>query len=72
MSGHGTAVVGIASAIGNNMLGVAGVSFASKIMPLRVTDASGYAWYSLVAQALTYAADHSAQFMIQQRSQLVS
>ena len=61
VSGHGTAVVGIASAIGNNTRGVAGVSFASKIMPLRVTDASGYAWYSLVAQALSYAADHGAK-----------
>lgn len=61
VSGHGTAVVGIASAVGNNAAGVAGVSFASKIMPLRVTDATGYAWYSLVAQALTYAADHGAK-----------
>ena len=61
VSGHGTAVVGIASAIGNNTRGVAGVSFASKIMPLRVTDTSGYAWYSLVAQALSYAADHGAK-----------
>ena len=61
VSGHGTAVAGIAAAVGNDALGVAGASFGSKIMPLRVTDATGYAWYSLVAQALSYAADHGAK-----------
>jgi hypothetical protein len=61
VSGHGTAVAGIASAMGNNAVGVAGVSFTSKIMPLRITDASGYAWWSLVAQGITYAADHGAR-----------
>jgi len=61
VSGHGTAVAGIASAMGNNAVGVAGVSFSSKIMPLRITDSTGYAWWSLVAQGITYAADHGAR-----------
>src|SRR5215470_14817633 len=61
VQGHGTAVAGIASAVGNNSVGVAGVSFGSKIMPLRITDSTGYAWWSMVAQGITYAADHGAR-----------
>src|SRR5215471_17665427 len=61
VSGHGTAVAGIAAAVSNNSIGVAGVSFTSKIMPLRITDATGYAYWSLVAQGITYAADHGAR-----------
>jgi subtilisin family serine protease len=59
--GHGTAVAGVAAAAGNNSLGVASVSFRSKIMPMRVTDAQGYGYSSLMAQALTAAADNGAK-----------
>ncbi len=34
--GHGTHVAGIASAVGNNSLGLPGVAFAAKIVPIRV------------------------------------
>jgi hypothetical protein len=61
VQGHGTGVAGIAAAVGNDTIGVAGVSFKSKIMPLRITDATGYAYWSLVAQGITYAADHGAR-----------
>jgi hypothetical protein len=61
VQGHGTGVAGIAAAVGNNTIGVAGVSFKSKIMPLRITDATGYAYWSLVAHGITYAADHGAK-----------
>jgi thermitase len=59
--GHGTEVAGAAAAIGNNGIGVAGVAFTSKIMPIRVTDTSGYGYYSLIASGLTWAADHGAR-----------
>ena len=59
--GHGTAVAGSAAAAGNNALGVAAVSLQSKIMPLRVTDANGYGYYSLMAAALVTAADRGAR-----------
>jgi subtilisin family serine protease len=59
--GHGTAVAGVAAAAGNNGLGVASVSFRSKIMPMRVTDAQGYGYSSLMANALTTAADAGAK-----------
>ena len=57
LTGHGTAVAGIAAAAGNNSLGVASVAYGAKIMPLRVTDAAGNGYYSLMAAALITAAD---------------
>jgi subtilisin family serine protease len=55
--GHGTKVAGSAAAISNNSLGVAGVAWANPIVPLVITDASGYATYSAIANAITYSAD---------------
>ena len=39
--GHGTKVAGTAAASGNNAVGVAGVAWNAKIMPIRVTDTGG-------------------------------
>ncbi|HOP40570.1 MAG TPA: S8 family serine peptidase [Geobacteraceae bacterium] len=55
--GHGTKVAGAAAAISNNSLGVAGVAWTNPIVPLVITDSSGYATYSAIAGAITYAAD---------------
>jgi thermitase len=63
--GHGTAVAGTAAASSNNSTGVAGIAGQSKIMPVRIAyyDATQgcYAFYSTVANGLTYAADHGAR-----------
>ena len=59
--GHGTAVAGIAAAAGNNGVGTASVSFRSKIMPMRVTNSTGYGYYSLMAAALISAADNGVR-----------
>ncbi|MBI4597195.1 MAG: S8 family serine peptidase [Candidatus Omnitrophica bacterium] len=59
--GHGTKVAGTQAAIGNNALQVAGLAWDAKIMPLRVSDASGYAYYSTISNAITYAADRGAK-----------
>nr|WP_316640482.1 MHFG family PEP-CTERM protein [uncultured Roseateles sp.] len=59
--GHGTAVAGAAAASSNNAVGVAGVAGQARIMPLRITDPSGYAYWSTVAQGLTWAADQGAK-----------
>jgi subtilisin family serine protease len=61
--GHGTKVAGAAAAISNNGLGVASVAWQNLIMPARVSDTSGYAYYSTVASALTWAVDHGAKVM---------
>ncbi|MCX6612388.1 MAG: S8 family serine peptidase [Acidobacteria bacterium] len=59
--GHGTKVAGTAAALSNNGIGGAGVSWNSLIMPIRVTDASGYATYSDLAAGLIWAADRGAR-----------
>jgi len=60
--GHGTKVAGSAAAIGNNTLGVTGVAWNSKIMPMRISDPNGMlTYYSIVANSITWAADHGAR-----------
>ena len=59
--GHGTAVAGTVAAVGNNALGVASLSWNSSIMPVRISDATGWATFSTIANGLTYAADHGAR-----------
>lgn len=59
--GHGTAVAGTAAAIGNNAEGVAGVAWSANIMPMRISDTSGYGYWSAVAQALNWSADNGAR-----------
>ncbi len=61
VQGHGTLVAGVAAAISNNGLGIAGTAGKSLIMPIRITDdPTGYAYFSAVAAGLTWAADHGA------------
>lgn len=55
--GHGTAVAGTAAAATNNGLGVASVAGAARIMPIRISDTTGSAYFSTIAQGITYAAD---------------
>jgi hypothetical protein len=59
--GHGTLVAGVVAALGNNAIGVAGVAWGAKLMPVRVTDTSGIGTLSAFANGLTYAADHGAR-----------
>lgn len=59
--GHGTEVAGVVAAVGNNGYQVAGVAYGAKIMPLRVSDTSGFASYSAIATAINYAAGHGAK-----------
>jgi thermitase len=61
--GHGTAVAGTAAAATNNSLGVAGVAWNCKIMPLVVLNSSNYATYYDIASAITYAANHKVRII---------
>lgn len=64
VSGHGTAVAGVAAAATNNSLGVAAIGWHCSILPVRVTDPNGYTSYSLLAKGLTYAADRGAKVAV--------
>ena len=61
VQGHGTAVAGVAAAASNNALGVTSVAWGCRIMPIRITDSSGMAPESAIANGLTWAADHGAR-----------
>lgn len=57
--GHGTHVAGTVGAVGNNGLGVAGVNWASSIVPVRVLDLSGSGDDPEIAAGIAYGADHA-------------
>jgi thermitase len=58
--GHGTHVAGIAAAVGNNGVGIAGVNWTAGIMPLKVLDATGSGTSYDLSQAVYYAVDNGA------------
>ena len=61
VNGHGTAVAGTAAAATNNGVGVSGVAWNAKILPVRVTNnPDGSAYTSDIARGLSWAADNGA------------
>ena len=61
LDGHGTHVSGIAAAVTNNGKGVAGVSWNSKIMVVRVLNFRGMGFVDITADGVRYAADNGAK-----------
>jgi subtilisin family serine protease len=59
-NGHGTHVAGIIAAEGHNDLGITGVCWIAKIMPLRVLDAFGVGTLDQEIAAINYAKDNGA------------
>ncbi|MDA2935832.1 S8 family serine peptidase [Patescibacteria group bacterium AH-259-L05] len=60
---HGTLVAGIAAAVGDNVEGVAGLSYKSKVMPLRVLNSEGNGSVDHVIKAVNYAIDNGAKII---------
>ncbi|MFC5532146.1 S8 family peptidase [Cohnella yongneupensis] len=58
--GHGTHVAGIISAEVNNGEGVAGMTWYTKIMPVKALDSSGAGSTYSVAEGILWAVDHGA------------
>lgn len=59
---HGTACAGIVGASGNNGIGVAGIAWHTKIMPVKVLYNGTGAW-SIIASGITWAADNGADII---------
>ena len=59
-NGHGTHVAGIAAAETNNGIGIAGMCWYAKIMPVKVLNQNGKGSYSQIAQGVEYARAHGA------------
>lgn len=58
--GHGTQVAGVAAAAANNDLGIAGLAWDAKIMPVKVLDNRGRGMSSNLTCALYWVADKGA------------
>ena len=58
-NGHGTHVSGTIAGE-NNGIGVTGIAYNSKIMPVKVLDANGSGSYSNIAKGIYYAVDNGA------------
>ncbi|MDP2209797.1 MAG: S8 family serine peptidase [Bacteroidota bacterium] len=61
--GHGTACAGVAAAIANNSIGVAGIAAGCKIMALKAADNTGAMYFSYINNAIYYAADMGAKII---------
>lgn len=60
---HGTHVAGTIAAVGNNGIGVAGVSWGAKIMAVKFLSDSGGGYTSGAISSVLYAADMGARIM---------
>lgn len=61
--GHGTHVAGIVGALTNNGEGVAGIGYQTRLLIVKVLDASNAGTYSGIAQGIIYAVDHGASII---------
>jgi serine protease len=59
--GHGTHVAGTIAQSTHNGIGVAGVAFNAKIMPIKVLSARGSGSVSGIAEGIRWATDHGAK-----------
>lgn len=62
-NGHGTHVAGTIGAVGNNSVGVAGVAWNVKLMPLKFLTASGSGAVSGAISAINYAVQNGAKIL---------
>lgn len=60
---HGSHCAGIAAAASNNGIGVAGVSWGARIMPVKVLTTIGSGTEGDVAEGIAWAADHGAHVL---------
>ncbi|GAC1310793.1 MAG: S8 family peptidase [Vulcanimicrobiaceae bacterium] len=62
-NGHGTHCAGIAAAITDNSLGIAGTNPTAQLLPVKVLSSTGAGFFSDVASGITWAADNGANII---------
>ncbi|MDO8669175.1 MAG: S8 family peptidase [Candidatus Buchananbacteria bacterium] len=60
---HGTALAGIIGAVANNGLGITGIAFNSKIMPIRILKSDGEGFVANLVEAIDYAVKNGADII---------
>src|SRR5215207_2067521 len=60
-NGHGTMTLGIIAASANNSIGVAGVGWTTKAMPVKVLDADGDGYDADIVEGIDWAVAHGAR-----------
>jgi len=61
--GHGTMTAGVIAAAGDNGVGIAGVCWTCRILPVKVLGPSGAGSYSDIAEGVRWAADQGADII---------
>jgi hypothetical protein len=62
--GHGTNVAGIIAAMGNNQLGISGILWKAKIMPIKAMGAEGSGSEAKLGEGIRYAVDYGAKIIV--------
>ena len=60
---HGTHVAGIAGAVGNNGIGIAGAAWNVKLMPIKVFESTGQGSSVTIAEGIEYATNNGATIL---------
>jgi len=60
---HGTACAGIIAAVSNNNIGISGIAYNSKIIPVKVFPSSGSPSNSMLADGITWAYQNGADIL---------
>ena len=61
--GHGTEVAGVIAANSNNSIGIAGISWAANILPIKIANAQGSIDANAAAEGIYYAVEHGARIL---------
>ncbi|MEV4638200.1 S8 family serine peptidase [Actinoplanes sp. NPDC049548] len=62
-NGHGTMTAGVIAGSGNNGVGIAGICWYCKVLPVKVLNAKGMGTYSDIAEGIRWAADKGADII---------